>query len=55
VREETGWSATISGWPGSTTYPVEGGPKLVLFWYRTSHSSSSVSSLDWKVPVTGVM
>jgi 8-oxo-dGTP diphosphatase len=32
VREETGYRAVITSFAGPVTYPVDGRPKLVLFW-----------------------
>jgi 8-oxo-dGTP diphosphatase len=53
VQEETGCEARLGGFAGCNTYPVEGIPKVVLFWNMTLTGdcvfkpSEEVKELHW--------
>lgn len=56
VKEETGCSAVITGFSGTTTYFVEQIPKIVFFWFMREAGPSKfvpndeVLELDWTTP-----
>ena len=53
VAEETGYQTIITDFAGYTKYPVQGVPKVVLYWHMTPigecrfEPSEEVEAIDW--------